>query len=84
LSNGKVITQQLNLDSKWKIALTSMHYSNKFKPLPYEESLRTIYLSSFNVRNRQLGELRKFTLPNLIYKSIHELIQTIDFLKKNS
>jgi hypothetical protein len=79
------IPQQLYLDSKWKIALTSMHYNNKFKPLPYEESLRTIYLSSFNVRNKQLGELRKFILPNLKYKSVNELITTINFfLKKHS
>ena len=70
------IPQQLYMDSNWKVALTSLHYSNKFKPLPYEESLRTIFTAK--VTENKIGTLNKFILPNLMFTSVYELITLIN------
>lgn len=70
------IPQQLYLDSNWKVSLTSMHYSTKFKPLPYEEKDRTIY-TTYLIDN-EFGNLNEYVLPNLMYTSVHELITLIN------
>ena len=59
-----------------------MHYSNIFKPLPYEESLRTIYPST--LENNKIGVLNKFVLPNIMINSITELIKQINALIEKS
>ena len=76
------IPQQLYLDSEWNVALTSMHYTNKFKPLSYEEKDRTIYTTS--IINNELGPLDKYILPNLMFTSVNELITlTHNFISKS-
>ena len=72
------LPQQLYVDSNWKVAITSMHYHKKFKPLPSEESLRTI-CTSYIIDN-QIGVLNKFVIPNIMYNSIGELITEINKL----
>ena len=76
------IPQQLYLDSNYKVALTSMHYSNKFKPLPFEEKLRTIYTT--NLINNSIGDLHAYVLPNIKFYSIYQLVKLIDqFVNKS-
>ena len=70
------LPQQLYVDSNWKVAITSMHYHKKFKPLPSEESLRTI--STSYIIDNQLGVINKFVIPNIMYNSIDELIIEIN------
>jgi len=64
------------LDSNWKVALTSLQYPKKFKPLPYEENERTIIASTF--KDGRLQELKRYTLPNITYVAVDEIASLIN------
>ena len=63
--NGSFFTSNLPrtyyLDSNWKVSLSAINFPNNFKPLPYEENLRTIYYGSID------KPIKVIVIPNIMW-----------------
>ena len=66
--NGSFFTSNLPrtyyLDSNWKVSLSAINFPNNFKPLPYEENLRTIYYGSID------KPIKVMVIPNIMWSQI--------------
>lgn len=68
------IPQGLYLDSNWRVALSSINFSNKYKPLPYEKELRTIYFGNLSETGKIL-DVHKYELPNINYTHVTQFAE---------